>query len=673
MLAWFNGVSAHPHIALALVFLVACAESLAIVGTFVPAGIVMFTAGALIGAGALNGWLTLLIAALGAIAGDGVSYELGHRYHREVRTWCVAKGHEAVYDRGERFVQHHGGKSIVMARFFAPVRAIVPLVVGATHMPRHMFYPINAGSALLWSPAHIGPGILFGASVQLAEAVSGRVAVVVLLLAGLLWLVAWLTRLGIRRGVPLAKAASDLSLRRLSRKHPRLASRLSGVVANDKPVLQTLLVLTLLFVGGVWLFLGILQDVVAHDPLVRTDTALYGFLQTVRTAPIDGVMAGIIEFSSYGVGLFVASGVLIWFVVRRCWRTAAWWLLTVGVAVALSPVVARGNGDGRPFNWQTGSAHFPLPSGDATFNLLVYGCLGWLLARRQSPLWRSTVVAAIVFWLVMTGFARLYLGDNWLTEVLGGWSLGVAWFAVLAGGYTYQQVRDDVLPKTLALVVIGLLAIFGPWTSFERFQADIARYSPRTHQTKLTFNNWTDVGWRELPERRAEISGDEEEPFPLQWAASSDAIARRLEPAGWRVAPAWSARSALLWLSPRTSVDAMPVLPKLAQGKNAELEFVKFDPRQPMGRLVLRLWRSSYRLVPGDMGGGTEGEPIWYGALYEEVFHRPWRLITIAITTTWPDASVIPNFLPAGMPLLSRTDFENGTVRRVVLGLPTAP
>src|SRR5229473_2729756 len=241
MHALLASIGAHPWLVLAVVFGVACAESLAVVGTFVPAGIVMFAAGALIGAGALNGWVTLAIGALGAVAGDGISYELGHRYHSEVRTWWVAKGHAAVWERGEHFVQRHGGKSIVLARFFAPVRAIVPLVVGAAHMPRRRFYPINAASAIAWSPAHIGPGIVFGASAQLAEAVSGRLAAMLLLLAALLWVVVRLTRLAIQRGVPLARTASQLAVRRLSRRHPRLASRLSGIVGPEGTEAQTLL------------------------------------------------------------------------------------------------------------------------------------------------------------------------------------------------------------------------------------------------------------------------------------------------------------------------------------------------------------------------------------------------------------------------------------------------
>lgn len=158
MHAWLNSIAAHPYWVLAIVFGVACAESLAVFGALVPAGVVMFAAGALIGAGALNGWITLAVAALGAMAGDGISYEIGHRYHREVRAWWVARGHEVTYQRGEHFVERHGGKSIILARLFAPVRALVPLVVGVARMPRRMFYPINIVSALAWSPAHIGPG-----------------------------------------------------------------------------------------------------------------------------------------------------------------------------------------------------------------------------------------------------------------------------------------------------------------------------------------------------------------------------------------------------------------------------------------------------------------------------------------------------------------------------------
>ncbi|WP_454830193.1 VTT domain-containing protein [Paraburkholderia xenovorans] len=654
---------------LAIVFTVACAESLAVIGTFIPAGIVMFAAGALIGAGVLNAWATLLIAALGAISGDGISFELGHRYHREVRTWWMEKGHGAVWDRGERFVERHGGKSIVLARFFAPVRAIVPLVVGAAHMPRRRFYPINAGSALAWSPAHIGPGIVFGASAQLAEAVSARLAVMLLVLAALVWLVVRLTRVAVQRGVPLAGNAVGLALRRLRRRHPELAARLMRVIDPDKAEFQTLAMLTLLFIGSLWLFLGILQDVVAQDPLVRADTALYSFLLTLRTSLTDQLMVGIVELSGYDIGLLVAAGVLITLLVRQCWRTAAWWVITVGIAAALSPVIEPGAGFVRPLNWHAGASHAPLPDGHATFNVLVYGFLCWLLVRRQAPLWRNAVIAFIVIWVTMTGFARLYLGEDWLAGVLGGWSLGLAWFAVVAGTYTCQQVRDDLRPKVLACVSGGVIATFGAWAIPAHLQTALARYSPATHETALTLNQWTDGGWRALPAQRSEISGDEEEKFPLQWAASDRVITRQLESAGWQAAPAWSVRSALQWLLPKTSVDALPVLPKLADGTSAELTFVKFDAPQPMTRWVLRLWRSRYRLTTRN----DAGLPVWYGALYQETFLQPWHLVTLGTTTNWPDAPGIPPLLPVGLRTLRPSAIDAGSVRHALLVLPNVP
>jgi hypothetical protein len=169
------------------------------------------------------------------------------------------------------------------------------------------------------------------------------------------------------------------------------------------------------------------------------------------------------------------------------------------------------------------------------------------------------------------------------------------------------------------------------------------------------------------------LSGDEEEYLPLQWAADSGAIAHRLESAGWQVAPAWSPLAALLWLSPRTSVDALPVLPKLSEGSSTELVFVKFNPNRPMNRLVLRLWRSRYRLTTGGVAGNPPGTPIWYGALYQEAFQQPWHLVTLGTTTDWPDAAVIPQLLAAGMPMLSRSAIEDATVRRAVLVLPSVP
>jgi len=633
MHAWLVGIAAHPALALSVVFGVACAESLAIVGTLVPAGIVMFAAGALIGAGVLDVWLTLGIAALGAMTGDGISFELGRRHAADVSRWWADHGHAAAWARGEQLVERHGGKSIAMARFLAPVRAIVPLVAGAAQMPRRRFYPMNAVSALAWSPAHIVPGIVFGASAQLAAAVSERLAAMLLLLAALIWLIVRIVRVAMRYGVPAARAAAWRAMGRLGRRHPRLVAGMSGIVGPDHPESPTLMVLALLFVASVWLFAGILQDVVAHDPLMDADVAIDNFLHTLRTVPVDYLMTGVVDLSGWGVGLIVAAVALLWLAARQCWRTAGYWMLAVCIAAAVSPVLEPSD-YARPLAWRAGMPHFPSPSGNATLNLLLYGSLGWILIRRWPSRWRGAVLVAIAGWIGVIGFAHLYLGENWLADVLSGWALGLAWFAVLAGMHTLWNVREDVRPAVLACVVTGTLAVYGAWANVGGVTPEVDRTRPAALSTALTMRQWTQGGWRSLPTTRIDLSGDREEALPLQWADDPASVSTRLEATGWRPAPAWSVQSALLWLTPHASVDALPVLPRLSNGYGAELSFVRIDPARPLNRSVLRLWRSDYEVVTD----GAARVPVWYGALYPETFRRPWRLVTVGVTNR-PDTA----------------------------------
>lgn len=670
MHAWLASISAHPHVVLAVVFAAACAESVAVVGTIVPAGAIMFVAGALIGAGALDGWVTLGIAALGAIAGDGLSYELGRRYRAEVRAWSHAKGHQAAWTRGEQFVQRHGGKSIALARFFAPVRAIVPLVAGAARMERRRFYPINVASALAWAPAHIAPGIVFGASAALAEAVSARAAVMLIVVAALAWAVVALVRLTIRRGLPLAgKFAERLAQRvaaRATRRFPRAAQRMRRAIGSSDRELPMLAALALLFVGSIWLFAGVLQDIVANDPLMRADTALFAFLQSLRTAPVDTVMAAVAALNGRAAGIAVAATVLAWLVARRCWRTAVWWVIVIGVAVVLTPAPGTMSGAAAPLAWRPGLPHAPLPDGQAAFAALAYCGLGWMLARRQSSAWSSGVAATIALWIALGGFADLYLGRAWLSGLLGGWSLGLAWFAVLAGTHAYRRIDDAVWPTTLAPLVAGALAVAGWWAVPANLPPPDAGWADARPVASFTPQQWLDAGWRRLPARRADLGGERNEPLPLQWPAQGAQIARDLEEAGWRAAPAWSMDSAMRPLLPQVRADQLPVLPKFSEGESSRLAFVRVDPQHTANRLVLRLWRSHYAVR--DAGIDT---PLWFGALYGETLYRPVHLMTLAASRNVDDTADIAAALSAAARTVTHSARgDDGSVRRAVLILP---
>src|SRR5689334_24613523 len=88
MTSYFSGfvdfVGAHPRYALTAVFLLALSEAIPVIGTVVPGSTLIVGISALAAGANVNPWLLLIAATVGAIAGDGLSFWLGQRYHREI-------------------------------------------------------------------------------------------------------------------------------------------------------------------------------------------------------------------------------------------------------------------------------------------------------------------------------------------------------------------------------------------------------------------------------------------------------------------------------------------------------------------------------------------------------------------------------------------------------------
>lgn len=166
MIEWFTAllgwIELNPGYAGWVVFAVALAESLAIVGVLVPGVVIMMGAGTLIGAGILDFWLMCLWAIAGAIVGDGLSYWLGHHFEYLTARWRWFRLHPNHLQKGIRFFEKYGDLSVALGRFFGPIRAFVPLVAGLMHMPPRRFYLANVLSALVWAPAYLIPGIVLG-------------------------------------------------------------------------------------------------------------------------------------------------------------------------------------------------------------------------------------------------------------------------------------------------------------------------------------------------------------------------------------------------------------------------------------------------------------------------------------------------------------------------------
>lgn len=74
------------------------------------------------------------------------------------------------------------------------------------------------------------------------------------------------------------------------------------------------------------------------------------------------------------------------------------------------------------------AANPSFPSGHAMLSAVVFLTLG-ALAARFSPRRRLKAVAlgAAVFFSILVGLSRIYLGVHWASDVLAGWCVGAAW------------------------------------------------------------------------------------------------------------------------------------------------------------------------------------------------------------------------------------------------------
>jgi membrane protein DedA with SNARE-associated domain len=163
-------VSMHPQYAAAAVFLLAFSEAVPIIGTVVPGSTLIVAVSALAIEAEISPGLLMVAAIMGAIAGDGASFWLGRRCHREILQRWPLNQFPKLIARSEAFFNRYGGASVFLARFTAVVRAFVPLIAGIVRMPARQFYVANILSALVWAPAHVFPGVVFGLLVSLAGA-----------------------------------------------------------------------------------------------------------------------------------------------------------------------------------------------------------------------------------------------------------------------------------------------------------------------------------------------------------------------------------------------------------------------------------------------------------------------------------------------------------------------
>jgi membrane protein DedA with SNARE-associated domain len=147
-----------------IIFMLAFAESLAVISLVVPSTVILIGLGAVIQIGGIPIIPMIVAAVIGAFLGDWVSYMVGHWFKTPLlRSWPLNTMQDSVA-RAERLFQKYGWVAYFFGRFVGPLRAVFPLFAGMTGMRFAIFQAVNAASAICWASLVLGGGLLLGES-----------------------------------------------------------------------------------------------------------------------------------------------------------------------------------------------------------------------------------------------------------------------------------------------------------------------------------------------------------------------------------------------------------------------------------------------------------------------------------------------------------------------------
>lgn len=186
--------SVPAWLAYLIVFLLPFLEASIFLGFVFPGETALVFGGVLASRGQVSLLAMVLLAILGAVAGDGIGYAIGRRFGSSLQLSRL--GRVVGPDRWqltEDFLQRRGGPAVFIGRFTALLRALVPGAAGMAKLSYPTFAIWNLLGGTAWASACVLGGWAVGDVVSryLSDAsyvvVGLVIAVVVLWIARSLW------------------------------------------------------------------------------------------------------------------------------------------------------------------------------------------------------------------------------------------------------------------------------------------------------------------------------------------------------------------------------------------------------------------------------------------------------------------------------------------------------
>ncbi|MCA1644910.1 MAG: phosphatase PAP2 family protein [Chloroflexi bacterium] len=202
----------------------------------------------------------------------------------------------------------------------------------------------------------------------------------------------------------------------------------------------------LLLALGLIVLFGLLTLVVVTTPVLTVDVAIERAVQSFHPAALDTLTADVswVGFPPQSTIIDVLI-VLCIFLAGRRWAAVCGVLAAAGSAglwFLIAPLIHRPRPSADLVRVAIDIPFGSFPSGHVLSFTAFFGFLAFLALRLLRPgLGRSLAVGVCGVLIVGIGFARIYSGEHWPSDVLAGYMLGGVWLLLCIALYRWGADR----------------------------------------------------------------------------------------------------------------------------------------------------------------------------------------------------------------------------------------
>jgi membrane-associated protein len=195
MQAFFDGLlNASPLLVACVVFALVFAEDALFVGFVIPGETAAVVGGVIAGKGGIPLGVMIAVVVSAAILGDTVGYEIGKHLGPRLMKMRLLERKRPQLEKAREYLRRRGGPAVLLGRFTAFFRAVMPALAGLSGMPYRRFALWNITGGTLWGTLFVTLGYAAGNLYEEVARTAGSAAAVVAVSVAVAVLVIWRIR-----------------------------------------------------------------------------------------------------------------------------------------------------------------------------------------------------------------------------------------------------------------------------------------------------------------------------------------------------------------------------------------------------------------------------------------------------------------------------------------------